>query len=176
MKVNRSEEDVEIDENLVEQLRENPEAEAISPEEITWESVDMEIMEDADVVNLLLIGQDRREGQGRQRSDSMIICSINKKLDKIILSAVMRDLYVSIPGYSDNRVNVAYQFGGIPLLDKVIEKSPGIHINGNIEVDFKGFIKTLSEVGDLEIELSEEEANYLIINPQLGGLGGHKFP
>ena len=77
------------------------------------------------------------------------------------MSSVMRDLYVPIPGYSDNRINAAYQFGGMTLLDQVMEESLGIHIDGNIEVDFSGFINSLSAVGNLDIELNEAEAEYL---------------
>ncbi len=36
-------------------------------------------MQDKDIVNLLLIGQDRREGQDRQRADSMIMVTLNKR-------------------------------------------------------------------------------------------------
>lgn len=99
------------------------------------EDLDINGMKDKEVINILLIGQDRREGQARQRSDSMILCSINKARKKIILTSIMRDLYVPIPGYSDNRINAAYQFGGMPLLDQVIEESLGVHVDGNVEVD-----------------------------------------
>ena len=136
-------------------------ADTIQPEDITWDTADIEVMNDKDVANILLIGQDRREGQGRQRSDAMIICSLNKKTNKIILTSVMRDMYVPIPGYSDNRINAAYQFGGMELLDQVIEESLGIHIDANVEVDFEGFVNSLASVGNINIELNEAEANYL---------------
>ena len=151
----REEETFEIDDSL------DLTGDVVAPEEINWDDVDVNVMQDEDVINILLIGQDRRAGQGRQRSDTMIICSLNKKTNKIILSSVMRDLYVPIPGYSDNRINASYQFGGMPLLDQVIEESLGIHIDGNIEVDFEGFINSLSCVGNLDIKLNEAEANYL---------------
>lgn len=153
--ISRDEETFETDDSL------DLTGDVISPDEIDWDNVDVNVMRDEDIINILLIGQDRREGQGRQRSDTMIICSLNKKTNKIILSSVMRDLYVPIPGYSDNRINASYQFGGMPLLDQVIEESLGIHIDGNIEVDFEGFIEALSFVGNLDIELNEAEANYL---------------
>lgn len=154
--VDKEDETFEIDESL-----DLSGADVIDPEEITWDGLDIEVMQDKDVINILLIGQDRREGQGRQRSDTMIICSLNKKTNKIILSSVMRDLYVPIPGYSDNRINAAYQFGGMPLLDQVMEESLGIHIDGNVEVDFEGFIGALTQVGNLDIELNEAEAEHL---------------
>lgn len=133
----------------------------IDPEDIVWNNADIEVMKDKDVSNILLIGQDRREGQGRQRSDSMIICSLNKKTNKIILTSVMRDMYVPIPGYSDNRINAAYQFGGMELLDRVMEESLGVHIDANVEVDFEGFINCMAEVGNIDMQLNEEEAKYL---------------
>lgn len=159
-KVDPSQEDFEIDEELAQEIAENK-VDALDPDEVQWNNADIDVMRDKDVSNILLIGQDRREGQGRQRSDSMIICSINKKSKKIILSSVMRDLYVPIPGYSDNRINAAYQFGGMPLLDQVMEESLGIHIDGNIEVDFEGFISAMTEVGNLDIELYQAEADHL---------------
>ena len=159
-KVDPSQEDFEIDEELAQEIAENK-VDALDPDEVQWNNADIDVMQDKDVSNILLIGQDRREGQGRQRSDSMIICSINKKSKKIILSSVMRDLYVPIPGYSDNRINAAYQFGGMPLLDQVMEESLGIHIDGNIEVDFEGFIRAMTEVGNLDIELYQAEADHL---------------
>ena len=133
----------------------------IDPEDIVWNNADIEVMKDKDVSNILLIGQDRREGQGRQRSDSMIICSLNKKTNKIILTSVMRDMYVPIPGYSDNRINAAYQFGGMELLDRVMEESLGVHIDANVEVDFEGFINCMAEIGNIDMQLNEEEAKYL---------------
>lgn len=132
----------------------------ISPEDITWGDVDVNVMQDKDVSNILLIGQDAR-GEERARSDTMIICSINKKTNKITLTSIMRDLYVPIPGYSDNRINAAYQFGGMPLLDQVIEESLGIHIDGNVEVNFEGFIGAFTQIGNLDIDLYQAEADYL---------------
>lgn len=161
VKVDPSSEDFEVDEELVKKIQESEDVDVVDPEEIDWGDADIQVMQDKDVVNLLLIGQDRREGQGRQRSDTMIICSINKKRDVIVLNSIMRDLYVPIPGYSDNRINAAYQFGGMPLLDQVIEESLGIHIDGNIEVDFDGFLEAMIELGNLDIELKKEEADYL---------------
>lgn len=135
--------------------------EGTEEEDIIWNNVDMGVMKDENVHNILLIGQDRRDGQGRQRSDTMIICSINKNNGKMILTSLMRDMYVPIPGYSDNRINAAYQFGGMPLLNQVIEECFGIHIDGNVEVDFNGFVEALSYVGNLNIELYQEEADHL---------------
>lgn len=133
----------------------------MNPEDVIWNNADIEVMKDKDISNILLIGQDRREGQGRQRSDSMIICTLNKKTNKIILTSVMRDMYVPIPGYSDNRINAAYQFGGMELLDQVMEDCLGVHIDANVEVDFEGFINSMAEIGNIDMQLNAAEAEYL---------------
>ena len=114
-----------------------------------------------DSSNILLIGQDTRDPGQRARSDTMILCNINKRTGKIKLVSFMRDLYVSIPGYEDNRINAAYAYGGAELLDKTIEENFGVHIDGNVEVDFDRFISSLSQIGNLDIELNKEEAEFL---------------
>lgn len=117
---------------------------------------------DEKLLNILLVGQDRREGQGRQRSDSMILCSINLKTYEASLISFMRDLYVPIPGgYSSNRLNAAYAFGGFPLLDDTLYQNFGVTIDGNFEVDFNGFKSVINTFGGVEITLSDEEAKYL---------------
>ncbi len=120
------------------------------------------------IVNILLVGQDAREGQGGQRSDSMIVCSINKTKRTVTLISIMRDTYVQIPGYGGNRINAAFAFGGYDLLDKTIEENFGITIDGNAEVDFEGFLEAMTAIGDLDIELTQEEADYMNTNQGLG--------
>ena len=140
------------------------EPDTIKVESVSFNSDGISMMKSDDVKNILLIGQDARPGEERQRSDTLIIASINTHLQKIVLTSLMRDMYVPIPGYSDNRINAAYQFGGMSLMDEVIEEDFGIHIDGNIEVDFEGFIDALTVIGNLEIELSAEEADYINVN------------
>lgn len=125
------------------------------------ESTDADIPEEKDAVNIMLIGQDKRGGQDRQRSDTMILAVINKEKNCLQLISFMRDLYVPIPGHSDNRMNAAYQLGGMELLDEVMEEDFGIHIDGNVEVDFEGFQTLIDLMGGIDLELTQEEADYI---------------
>jgi len=118
-------------------------------------------------MNILLIGQDRREGEPRERSDSMILVSFNKNDGTVKLISLMRDLYVQIPGYSDNRLNAAYAFGGMELLDKTIARNFGIQIDGNFEVDFEGFKQVIDTMGGIDVSLTKAEVNYLSKNCHL---------
>lgn len=118
------------------------------------------------IVNILLIGQDRREGESRARSDSMILCTFNKQTKQLIMTSFLRDLYVEIPGYNSNRINAAYAAGGMSLLDKTLEKNFGLYIDGNVEVDFNQFADIVNLLGGVEIELRQDEANF--INEETG--------
>nr|WP_027870343.1 LCP family protein [[Eubacterium] cellulosolvens] len=143
---------------------------AMTADTISWDDLDdIEVIHDADILNLLLIGEDRRKGEeGRARSDSMILCSIDLKNAKITLTSLMRDMYVDIPGYGADKLNAAYMEGGHELLDSTITRNLGIQIDGNVIVDFNGFLEGLATVGNIPITLNKEEADYLNTYPGLG--------
>ena len=136
---------------------ENLEEEGEEPEE----EKEPIIAEEKDVWNILLIGQDKREGEERQRSDSMMILSINSADHVIRVVSIMRDMYVSIPRHKSYRINTAYALGGMELLDETLYENFGVKIDGNVEVDFDTFISAVAEVGDIAMELTAEEAAYL---------------
>jgi len=112
------------------------------------------------VVNILLIGVDRRKNENA-RSDSMILCTLNRHTNTITLTSFMRDMYVKIPGYKSNRINAAYYFGGMNLLDKTINHNFGVAADGIVEIDFANFEKLIDLLGGIELELSSKEANYI---------------
>ena len=138
-------------------------------------SIDMDLFDDhstqiggrgSDIINILLIGQDRREGEDRARSDSMILCTFNKNTKQITMTSFLRDLYVEIPGYSNNRINAAYAAGGMSLLNETLEENFGLYIDGNAEVDFAQFAEIVDLLGGVEIELRQDEAN--VVNEETG--------
>lgn len=121
-----------------------------------------------EIINIMLIGQDRRAGEGRQRSDAMILCTVNTKNATLTMTSFLRDIYVKIPGYRNNKINACYQIGGMELLDACLEENFGIHVDANIEVDFNGFMKLIDTVGGVEITLTAAEAGYLNRNGNWG--------
>ena len=110
------------------------------------------------IVNILLIGQDRREGEETARSDSMILCTYHRKTGNVTMTSFLRDLYVPIPGHHSNRINAAYSKGGAALLDDTLRENFSLHIDGNIEVDFSQFAQIIDLLGGVELELREDEA------------------
>ena len=110
------------------------------------------------IVNILLIGQDRREGEQTARSDSMILCTYHRKTGDVTMTSFLRDLYVPIPGHRSNRINAAYAQGGTQLLDDTLRENFDLHIDGNIEVDFSQFSQIIDLLGGVKLELREDEA------------------
>ena len=120
------------------------------------------LVEDGEnIINIMLVGQDRRPGQGRQRSDSMILVTINKEKKTLTMTSFMRDLWVKIPGKYNERLNVPYAIGGFPLLNETMESVFGVHVDHNIEVDFTGFEKVIDALGGVEINLTNAEKGYM---------------
>lgn len=119
-----------------------------------------------EMVNILLIGQDRRSGEGRQRSDAMILCSFHKTRKTITFASFLRDTYVRIPGYRSSKMNAAYQWGGMPLLKQTLQENFGVSVDACIEVDFSGFQKLVDLAGGVDISLTGAEASHL---NKLGG-------
>ncbi|MDD5863512.1 MAG: LCP family protein [Firmicutes bacterium] len=137
-------------------------APTMDPEDVPFAEHDIQIGgEGSDIVNILLIGQDRREGEPRSRSDSMILCTFQKSAKKLIMTSFLRDTYVKIPGYRKNRLNAAYAAGGMPLLNRTLEENFGVHIDGNVEVDFYQFAEIVDLLGGVELELRADEAQWV---------------
>lgn len=117
----------------------------------------VEIMKDKKVLNILLIGSDTRNVKQRGRSDSMILVSINRDTKKIIATSLLRDIYLKIPGRSNNRLNSAYAYGGADLLMDTIEQNFKIEIDKYISVDFYSFIDIVDAIGGITLEVKENE-------------------
>lgn len=118
------------------------------------------------LMNILIVGQDQKEEDTtRQRSDVMMLCSYNAETNEVHVTSFLRDLYVKIPGgYSHNKLNAAYHFGGFKLLYETLLENFGVRIDGGIEVDFNGFVEIVDLLGGVDIYLTAEEAPYVSTN------------
>ena len=119
------------------------------------------IAETDGVVNILLIGNDSREDGDRGRSDAMLLLSINKKTGKIFLTSFLRDMYVEIAGHDNNRLNMAYSYGGAELLMDTLKRNFDIDVNRYVIVDFEAFSYLVDAAGGVDLELTNEEVIYV---------------
>ena len=156
------EEDFDIDSTTITQTTENDIASKI--ENYLFPTV--EPINHEPLINILIVGQDKKENDTtRQRSDIMMLCSYNMQKNEVSVTSFMRDLYVRIPGgYTNNKLNAAYQFGGFKLLYETLLDNFGVRVDGGIEVDFDGFVDIVDMLGGVDIYLTAEEAPYVSTN------------
>ena len=144
-----------------------------SPEE-TWP----EIKSDKNITNIMLVGQAAREGEDYRLSDSNILVSINREEKTVTLTSILRDLRVRIPAYEghqggSNRINVVYHLGSyytgnkidsMKMMEMCIEQNFGVKVDHTIEIDFNIFCEVIDILGGVEVELTEEEWSFLLVN------------
>ena len=134
--------------------------ETVDPNDVTMPT-EIEMISNPNVINIMLVGQDRRPGEGRQRSDSMILCSFNTEKKSFAMISFLRDTYVTIPGFKPNKINAAYAYGGMKTLTETLATNFGVKLDGCVEVDFGGFQTIIDMLGGVDITLTEKEANHL---------------
>lgn len=124
---------------------------------------DSNLLHDENVRNILFIGSDAREGLDGQRSDSMILFSIDSKNREIKLTSFLRDSYVYIPSKGYNtKLNAAFNYGGAQLLMDTIEYNFGVDIDDYVMVDYDVFIDLVNLLGGITInDVTEKEAKYM---------------
>lgn len=134
----------------------------MNPTDVTWTTGPQEtIFDGEEYVNIMLVGQDRRWNETVSRSDAMVLLTFNKNTGTIYMTSFLRDTYVQIPGYKDNRINAAYAIGGMSLLEETVELNFGVPVDGTLSVDFFRFPEIIDMMGGLDLTLTQEEADYL---------------
>src|SRR3954464_7691945 len=91
-----------------------------------------------DEINVLLLGSDSR-GEEQARTDTIMVAHYNPQTHKVKLMSLMRDMYVSIPDYQQQKLNAAFTLGGPDLLRETIKENFGLDIHYYATVDFQGF-------------------------------------
>ncbi len=129
-----------------------------------------------DIINILMIGDSARKGETNENyhlADTMMLATVNKKTKTLTLTSFLRDTYVQLPAYKTpsgkNKINVAYHLGylwgdsggAMIKINECIKENFGIEVDHNVEVDFEAFIDIVYELGGINVELTQAEANYL---------------
>ena len=109
--------------------------------------------------NIALFGVDSRDsdlGKGN-RSDCIIIASINNDTKEINLVSVYRDTYVDIDGYGLDKITHAYSYGGPELAIKTLNKNLDLNIKEFVTVNFDAVADAVDALGGVDIRIEEDE-------------------
>lgn len=113
------------------------------------------------ITNILLAGVDGNNLDKGNRSDSMMVLTIDEKNNDIRITSLARDTYVQIPGYGEEKLTHAYAYGGPALLLQTIDKNFGLKIDKYAVVSFSSFEKIIDALGGVEIDVLPKEVSYI---------------
>lgn len=111
---------------------------------------------DASITNIALFGVDQREEEAC-RSDVIMVATVDKRHNKIKLTSIMRDSYVPIDGYGQDKINSAYFYGGPELAVKTLNQVFDLKITDYVTVNFSEMAEIVDAVGGVQIDISEAE-------------------
>ena len=113
--------------------------------------------------NIALFGVDSREndlGKGN-RSDCIIIASINNKTSEVKLLSVYRDTYLQIEGQGLDKVTHAYSYGEAPLAISTLNTNLDLNIKEFVTVNFDVLADAVNALGGITINIESSEIKYI---------------
>ena len=116
--------------------------------------------------NIALLGIDSRAddyGLGN-RSDCMMIASINQETNEIKLISVYRDTYVYVTESGKERLDKithAYSYGGAQNTLKSLNEALDLNITEFVTVNFDAVIAAVDSLGGVYIDIDSSEVNYI---------------
>lgn len=116
--------------------------------------------------NIALLGIDSRAddyGTGN-RSDCIIIASINEKTKEVKLLSVYRDTYVYVTENGNkklDKITHAYSYGGAQNTLKSLNEALDLNITEYVTVNFDAVIAAVNALNGVEIDITSEELKYI---------------
>lgn len=120
-------------------------------------------MSSKNVLNVLLVGADSRNGVNEGNTDVMMLVSLNKKTQQIKLVSFLRDSYLYVEGDKNSyctKLNAAYSMGGPKCLMRTIENNYKIDIDNYVMVNFESFKSIIDAMGGVTVDVQKYEADY----------------
>jgi polyisoprenyl-teichoic acid--peptidoglycan teichoic acid transferase len=111
-------------------------------------------------INVLLLGSDQRPHSTNFRTDTIILATLNPSLGTVNLTSFPRDLYLMLPGYGMQRINTAYEFGGIKMLYDTLQQNFGVRPDHYALINFSSFKQVIDSLGGLDVNVAQTVSDY----------------
>ena len=117
----------------------------------------------AEYRNIAIFGVDSRDDSYDKgnRSDCIIIASINNKTKEVKLISVYRDTYVQIEGHGLDKITHAYSYGEAPLAIKTLNTNLDLNIKEFATVNFDVVKETVDYIGGISMPITSEEVEHI---------------
>ena len=106
-------------------------------------------------LNVLVLGVDTRPddpGMG-SRTDTIMLVQVVPRTGDVKLLSVPRDLYVEVEPGEKDRINAAYNYGGIDETVGALESYSGVPIDHYATVDFDGFREVIEAMDGVRVDV-----------------------
>lgn len=109
--------------------------------------------------NIAIFGLDSRDDNldKGNRSDCIIIASMNNKTKEVKLISVYRDTYVQIEGHGLDKITHAYSYGSAPLAIKTLNTNLDLNIKEFVTVNFDSVSEAVDKLGGVTINVTSQE-------------------
>jgi len=121
---------------------------------------DIQIPKDEGWKHYLLLGIDTTSYKSG-RSDAMIVFSVNKKENRLVLSSIPRDTLVYVDGKGFDKLTHAYSAGGADLTVKTFSQNFDIDVENYFVVNFQSLPEIVDAVGGVVLTLTDAEAKHM---------------
>lgn len=113
--------------------------------------------------NVALFGVDSRDGNLGEgnRTDCIIVASLNNETKEIKMVSVYRDTLLDLSEGTYQKCNAAYSYGGPVMAINMLNMNLDLDIEDYVTVDFGAIADTIDLLGGVEIEVTEEELPYI---------------
>ncbi|NJL92530.1 MAG: hypothetical protein HC915_01800 [Anaerolineae bacterium] len=127
---------------------------------------------DPDIINFVLLGSDTTS-ESAGRTDVIVLVSVNRRAGNVAMWHLPRDLIVYVPGYTMERINLAYATGiqnnfpggGPGIIKETILYNFGIPIDYYARVNFTDFQEIIETLGGLDISVDCQITDWALISP-----------
>ena len=108
-----------------------------------------------DYRNIAIFGVDSRDDNldKGNRSDCIIIASLNNKTKEVKLVSVYRDTYVQIEGHGLDKITHAYSYGSAPLAISTLNTNFDLNIKEFVTVNFDVVAEAVDKLGGITIDI-----------------------
>ena len=114
----------------------------------------IELIKATDKSIILIMGVDKREDDVG-RSDTMMIATIDPRLDQATLLSIPRDTRIKISRRGYDKINAAFSYGGVELAERTVENFLGIDIDHYILINTNSFVKIIDAIGGVDIDVEK---------------------
>lgn len=129
-------------------------------------------------ITFLIMGIDERmqEDERYWRTDTMILATLDPVTMRAGVLSIPRDLWVPIPGYTEDRINTAHRLGdmydhpggGPALAVETVEYNLGVEIDYYVRFNFQAFVEIVDRIGGIDIDVPEEIHDTQYPTPDFG--------